>query len=103
MAIGAIGNAIYVNQQTASASSVQSNQHNRFDLQNVMAQEVANEKEKEVTEVRPAEENQEVDEDREHQRDEADQETEARKRLNEHDDEEDEEESDFPHRLDIKV
>lgn len=103
MAIGAIGNAIFVNQQTATVSSIQGNHNNRFDLQNVMAQEIANEKEKEVTEVRPTEENQEVDEDREHQRDEADQETEARKRLKEQDDEEDEEKSDFPHRLDIKV
>ena len=102
MAIGAIGNAIYVNQQIATVSSVHGNQNNRFDLQNVMAQQVANEKEEEVMEVRPTEENQEVDEDREHQRDEADQETEARKRLKEQD-EEDEEESDFPHRLDIKV
>lgn len=103
MAIGAIGNAIFVNQQTATVSSVHGNQNNRFDLQNVMAQQIANEKEKEVSEVRPTEENHEVDEDKDHQRDEADQETEAKKRLQEKDEDEDEKESDFPHRLDIKV
>lgn len=103
MAIGAVGNTIYVNQQTATVSSVQANQQNRFDLQNVLAQEIANEKEKEVSEVRPTEENQEVDADKEHQRDEADQETAARKKLKEKRDDEDELEEDFPHRLDIKV
>ena len=99
MAIGPVGNVIYVNQQTATVSSVQGNQNNRFDLQNVMAQEIANEKEEEVMEVRPTEENEQVDADREHQKNEADQES-ARNKKKE---EEQEEESSSPHRLDIKV
>lgn len=101
MAIGPIGNAIFVNQQTATVSSVQGNQNNRFDLQNVAAQAAVNEKEKEVEKVRPAEENHEVDPDRDHQRDEADRET---KRSEKEEHEEKEEEPENPvHLLDIKV
>jgi len=100
MAIGPIGNAIFVNQQTASVASVQGNQNTRFDLQNVAAQAAANEKEKEVMEVRPAEESHEVDPDRDHQRDEADRET----KRNPKEEHEEEEETQTPlHKLDIKV
>lgn len=74
MAIGAIGNTIYVNQQTATVSSVQGNFQNRLDLQNIAAQAIVNEEQNQILEVRPAEGNHEVDADREHQRDEADQE-----------------------------
>ncbi len=102
MAIGAIGNAIYVNQQTAAASSVQNAHNNRVDFQNVVAQASANEKEKEVMEVRPAEENQEVDPDREHQKNEADQET-ARNKKKQKEANEEEEEHFQLHKLDIKV
>lgn len=103
MAIGAIGNAIFVNQQTASVSSMQGNLQNRFDLQNVAAQAAVNEKEQEVQEVRPAEENHEVDEDREHQRQEADEETKrAKKEKNEHEEDEEEAKNAVYH-LDIKV
>jgi len=101
MAIGAIGNAIFVNQMTASVSSVQNAHNSRVDFQNMVAQAAAQEKEEKVLEVRPAEENQEVDSDREHQKNEADQET-ARSK---HDSKEEEEKkSEFPiHKLDIKV
>ena len=75
MALGPIGNAIYVNQQTVTVANAHGNQNNRFDLQNLAAQAAANEKEEKVLEVRPTEENQEVDPDREHQKNEADQET----------------------------
>ena len=99
MAIGAIGNAIYVNQQTATVSSLHGNQNNRFDLQNVMAQALANEKEEKVLEVRPTEENHEVDPDRDHQRDEADRDTQRSEKK------EDEQGEDIEplHILDIKV
>ncbi|MCD4668341.1 MAG: hypothetical protein K8R44_07125 [Sulfurimonas sp.] len=99
MAIGPIGNAIYVNQQTATVSSLQGNQNNRFDLQNVMAQALANEKEEKVLEVRPTEENHEVDPDRDHQRDEADRDTQRSEKK------EDEQGEDIEplHILDIKV
>lgn len=99
MAVGPIGNAIFVNQQTASAASVQGNQNNRFDLQNVMAQALLEEKEEEVIEVRPAEDNQEVDEDREHQKNNADQEMKRNKKK----DEEEDQETPSLYILDIKV
>ncbi|MDY0121294.1 MAG: hypothetical protein RBR54_05060 [Sulfurimonas sp.] len=101
MAVGPIGNAIFVNQQTATVASLQGNQNNRFDLQNVMAQAAANEKDEKVMEVRPTEENYEVDEDREHQKNEADQEN---KRNPKHKEQEEEEQESSPlHILDIKV
>ena len=99
MAIGSIGNAIFVNQQTATVSSIQGNQNNRFDLQNVMAQSIVNEKDEKVLEVRPAEENHEVDEDKDHQRDEADRENERSQKK----DEEDEEQQESIYKLDITV
>ncbi|MEA1892954.1 MAG: hypothetical protein U9N33_09600 [Campylobacterota bacterium] len=88
MAIGAIGNAIFVNQMTANASSVQNAHNNRVDFQNMVAQAAANEKDEKVLEVRPAEENEQVDPDREHQKNEADQETDRSK----HDKDEEEKE-----------
>ena len=101
MAIGPIGNAIYVNQQTASVASAQGNQNNKFDLQNVMAQAAVNAKDEKVLEVRPAEENHEVDPDREHQKNESDQATERNEKKEE--DEKKETQSSPLHRLDIKV
>jgi hypothetical protein len=100
--LGPVESAIFTNQQTASVASEKNVQQARFDLQNAAAAETVNGKKKEVEEVRPAEENQKVDEDREHQKNEADQET-ARA---EHEDREDEEEvvlSSPLHILDIKV
>ena len=101
MAIGPIGNAIFVNQMTANVSAVQNAHNNRIEFQNMIAQAAANEKDEKVLEVRPAEENHEVDPDREHQRDEAERET-AR---SEHEENEEEEQLDgfAIHKLDIKV
>ena len=102
MSIGAVGNAIFTNQMTASVASVQNAHNNRVDFQNMVAQSAANEKDEKVLEVRPTEENQEVDPDREHQKNDADQETARAK----HDKEESEEESQEQHpiyKLDIKV
>lgn len=67
MAVGPVGSAIYVNQQMATVASEKNALQNRFDLQNLAAAAAVNEKEKEVLEVRPAEENQQIDPDREHQ------------------------------------
>lgn len=100
MAIGAIGNTIYVNQQTATVSSVQGNFQNRLDLQNIAAQAIVNEEQNQILEVRPAEGNHEVDADREHQRDEADQENKRGKKQKK----EEEDKTVFSeHKLDIKV
>ncbi len=101
MAVGPIGNAIFVNQMTANAAAVQNAHSNRIDFQNMIAQATANEKDEKVLEVRPTEENHEVDEDREHQKNEAERET-AR---SEHKEDEEDEKSDGVgiYKLDIKV
>lgn len=103
MAVGLVGNAIYVNQQTASVSSLQNAHNNRVDFQNMAAQAAAQEKEKEVIEVRPAEENHSINPDNEHEKNEADQET-ARNEKRKKSEEEEEKEIYPPlHILDIKV
>jgi len=102
MSMGAIGNAIYVNQQTVTVSDIQNAHNNRIDFQNMIAQASANEKEEKVLEIRPAEDNQGVDPDREHQKNEADQETARNKRKKEKEDEIDSSEYEV-HSLDIKV
>lgn len=100
MSVGAIGNAILVNQMTPTATQIQNAQNNRIDFQNMAAQAAANEKDEKVLDVRPAEENQEVNEDKDHTRDEADRET---KRNKKDEDEEDIEPSESIHKLDIIV
>jgi hypothetical protein len=99
MAIGPIGNAIFVNQQTASVASIQNSHNNRIDFQNMVAQVTMQEKDEKVIEVRPAEENHEVDEDKEHERDEADRENQRSKKK----ESEDEENLESVYKLDIKV
>ncbi len=101
--LGPIGNAIYTNQQMATVASDKNAQQNRFDLQNVAAAAAANDKEEEVQEVRPTEENHMVDPDREHAKQEA--EEEMSEQGKEHEDEEKEVPKPKPrlHLLDIKV
>ena len=106
MAVGSVGSAIFANQMTPVASSVQNAHTNRVDFQNMIAQSAINEKDEKVLEVRPTEENHEVDPDREHQRDEADRETKRSKREEENKKEEEsgEKSDEEPlHKLDIKV
>jgi len=101
MAIGPIGNAIYVNQQMATVASEKNAILNRFELQALAASSAAQEEKKEIEEVRPTEENHGVDPDREHTKEQAEQE----ERRSPH--EEKKEESEKPtkslHLLDIKV
>ena len=99
MAIGPVGSAIFANQMTATVSSVQNAHDSRVNFQNMVAQAVINEKDEKVLEVRPAEENHEVDEDKEHQRDEAEREL---QRSEKEEDSEDETVKNI-HVLDIKV
>lgn len=101
MPVGTIGNSIFVNQMTPTVSSVQNNHTNRIDFQNMIAQASANEKDEKVLEVRPTEENHQLNPDREHQRQEADQETKMGKRKTQKQDDTTEEEEHF--KLDIKV
>lgn len=80
--IGPIAGAIYANQQMASVASEKSALLNRFELQQLAAAAVASEEKKEVQEVRPAEENQGVDPDREHTKEQAEQEEQRSKKEN---------------------
>ena len=102
MAIGPIGNAIFVNQMTPAAAVAQNAHDNRIEFQNMVAQAAVNEKDEKVLKVRPAEENHEIDEDREHARDEADREN-QRSEKREGEEEEDEEAEEPLHKLDITV
>lgn len=74
MAIGPIGNAIYVNQQLATVASEKNSALNRFEMQALAAHTISQEKEKEIIEVRPTEENHGIDPDREHTKEQAEQE-----------------------------
>jgi len=100
-ALGAIDNTIFTNQMSSKVASVPNAHNNRIELQNMMAQAAVNEKDEKVLEVRPTEENHEIDPDREHQRDEVDRENERSKKREKEDDIE---ESETPlYHLDIKV
>lgn len=99
MAIGPIGSAIYVNQQMAAVAGEQNAAQNKFDLQNLAAAAIANEKDKEVQAVRPTEETGETNEDAERKK----REEEENEKNKEHKDDEKEEKSPPLHQLDIKV
>ena len=100
--IGPIGGAIYVNQQMASVASEKTAVLNRFELQALAAATASQKVKQEIEEVRPAEENQGVDPDREHTKEQAEQE----ERRPQHKDEEGQKETPSLkplHILDIKV
>ncbi len=100
MAIGPIGSAIYVNQQMAAVASEQNAVQNKFDLQNLAAATIANEKEDEVQEVRPTEETGETNEDAERKKREEEENEKNKERKK---DEEKETKTPPLHHLDIKV
>ena len=103
MAIGPLGNIVFVNQNTQVAAFKATTQLNRYEVQNFMAAEAMKEKEKVVTEVRPAEESHAIDPDREQNQAQED----AQKEHNKQEQEKNEEglHSDTPniHILDVKV
>lgn len=96
--IGPVGSAVFVNQMTVNATALQNAHNNRIDFQNMIAQAAAQEKEKKVLEVRPAEENHEVDADPKEQN-----ERERRKGERRKDKNNEEEEPFTDYKLDIKV
>ena len=98
--IGPIGSAIFTNQMTPAVGTNQNANQNRVDFQNMVAQSQVQDKDEKVLEVRPAEENQEVNEDKDHSRDEADRENE---RSEKHEEDEADSQSEPLHKLDIKV
>jgi len=74
MAVGPVGSVVLVNQMTPAVTPLQGGQYTRYELQNLAAQALVQEKQQEVEEVRPTEENHAVDPDREHTRQEAEEE-----------------------------
>ena len=101
MAIGPVGNAIYVHQNMHIAASKQTDQLSRFEIQNFMAAESLKDKDKEVMDVRPPEASHEIDPDRDQhasqEQEKKEHEPQEKKKLHVH--------SDTPdlHILDIKV
>lgn len=100
MALDAVGSTIYVNQQMASVASQQNDRIGRIEMQSFAAGIAVSQEEKEVIEVRPTEENQGVDEDREHARQENDEE---QKRSPKKDHKDDKKDDSSRYHLDIKV
>jgi hypothetical protein len=74
MSITPVGGVIYANQQMAGIAAEVGAVQNRFELQALAAAALANEQKKEVQEVRPTEETQGVDPNREHTKEQAEQE-----------------------------
>ena len=98
--ISPAGSVLFTNQMTPAVANTQGAHTNRVDFQNMVAQAAVQEKDEKVLEVRPTEENHEVDEDREHTRDEAQRENERTK----HEEVEENQPEEEPlHKLDIKV
>ena len=102
MALDAVGSTIYVNQQMASVASEHNARDGRIEMQNFAANLAVTKEEEEVKDLRPAEENKGVDEDREHQRQERDEEQKRFKKKELKPDDKDDDET-FTYHLDIKV
>lgn len=102
-AIGPVGSAIFVNQMTPAATSAQNAHNNRVEFQNIVAQAAAQEEKKEIQEVRPTEENHQVDPDREHQRQEAEENAKEPQKRESSEEDGDETPPQPLHKLDIKV
>ncbi|MFA6143619.1 MAG: hypothetical protein WCW84_05795 [Sulfurimonas sp.] len=99
--IGPIGGVIYSNQQMAGVASEKTALQNRYDLQSLAAATAANNKNNELQEVRPAEENHSVDSDREHTKEQSEQEE---RRPKKHKESLSHDEAPKPlHLLDVKV
>jgi len=71
MAVSSLTNIVFINQNMHVAAGVQTSQFNRYDLQNLAAEELVNEKEKIVEEVRPIEETYKIDPNQEHEKEKA--------------------------------
>ena len=102
MSISPVSGMVYANQVAPAASSKQMDFQTRFEAQNLAAANYLNEKEKEITEVRPTEETYKIDPEKEHERKRSDEEagaTEEQVLLKENEEEDEEEENLAPPRL----
>lgn len=105
MPVSPLGNVIQVHQNMTAAATKQANFQSRLDLQESIASAAANEKNKEIQEVRPAEESYKIDPENEHEKQKHEQEQEAAShhaKAHDNEDIEDESEPRAQH-LDIKI
>jgi len=93
VAVSPLTNIVFINQNMHVAAGVQTAQFNRYDLQNLAAQALVNEKEKVIEEVRPVEESYKIDPDREHEREKAKEQEKEREQAANHKPNSDEKES----------
>ena len=113
MAVTPLGNSNFINQNAPVVSQVNANQQARFDMQALMASELATQQNEEIKEVRPMEESYKIDPEKEHERQKSEEEAsefeneeQSAKAKNEgslEDELDSEEESEEPHVLDIKI
>ena len=68
MAVTPLGNSNFINQNAPVVSQVHANQQARFDMQSLMAAELASQQSDEIKEVRPMEESYKIDPEKEHER-----------------------------------
>ena len=68
MAVTPLGNSNFINQNAPVVSQVHANQQARFDMQALMASELATQQNEEIKEVRPMEESYKIDPEKEHER-----------------------------------
>ena len=113
MAVTPLGNSNFINQNAPVVSQVHANQQARFDMQALMASELATQQNEEIKEVRPMEESYRLDPEKEHERQKS--EEEASEFENEEQNAKGDEElnlddggiddgvADEPHVLDIKI
>ena len=113
MAVTPLGNSNFINQNAPVVSQVHANQQARFDMQALMAAELATQQNEEIKEVRPMEESYKIDPEKEHERQKSEEEAsefeneeqnaKAKDEESLEDDLDSEEESEEPHVLDIKI
>ena len=113
MAVTPLGNTNFINQNAPVVSQVHANQQARFDMQALMASELATQQNEEIKEVRPMEESYKIDPEKEHERQKNEQEAREfeHEEQNAKGDEElnlddggiDDDVADEPHVLDIKI
>ena len=113
MAVTPLGNTNFINQNAPVVSQVHANQQARFDMQALMASELATQQNEEIKEVRPMEESYKIDPEKEHERQKNEQEAgefeheeqnaKGDEELNLDDGGIDDDVADEPHVLDIKI
>lgn len=85
-----LGNIIHTNQNAPAAAHVQQQVQSRADFANMIAGELALEKEEEIREIRPTEESGKVNPEEEHERQKKEQEQEREKRKKREEEKEEE-------------